>query len=877
MKKLGVFLCFLCACLCTLGAQSNALNSRITIVYKGQEFEKILQIFEEKTQCYFQYDASLKPSKKWFDVRIENEIAKVALHDFLHQYGLDYAIVGDQSLVLKRWQDPKPDVILSGRVYHAESKERLVNAFVVIASTQQNAFTNDQGIFQIRTDGGNIVYKVSYPGFLPFIDTIENDNRTYFVDVPLVPEVEQLEMTLVTTEIGGNSPKVVLGKTDEFNINRIQLEKIPQLMGEPDVLRVMSLNPGVVSGSEGVFGMYVRGGASDQNLVLLDDVPIYNPYHLYGVFGVFNSDIVKNAKFYRGIFPADKGGRLSSVIDVTTKEGNSNKLSGSVNLGILSSRIAINGPLIKNRTSFSLAFRRSIFDYLVQPLMQAVEYKSDNFINRYYFFDLNAKLTHRFSPKSRISMNIFGGLDYAGLIDKKIASLSSNKSQINKSEDVSLWGNQAISLKWDYLPSPTSSFAIKSYVTNYTYAHTHLYSNEIKQLNDVVSTERSTYILSNGLRDFEVSAHLQKQVSKRLNLKIGSGFIGHQFMPNRRTLLSETDSVQTEFLFQDNQVFTPEVFGYFSSEYHHPKLGYLDFGIRAVYYGLDYGQYYVLPEPRFSLRIPVNSDLWFKFSGSQTRQFFHQLNNLTLGLPSDLWVPSNSKYSPSKSTQFAVGVSQEFQQFVLSAEGFYKQFDHILEYSENAVYVTSGLNWEKSVCSGQGESRGIELLVEKKNGKLTGWISYTLMKATRMFEQLNQGKEFDARYDRRHNVNVVANYKISNRIFINASWVYHTGFAYTLPIGIVPSASSNDPFRDVYLFGDRNNRRTADNHRLDLSVNVKGKPGKFTAQFTIGVYNVYNQHNPFFVNLGIDSQGERKLFQVSLLPIIPFVNYQLSF
>ncbi len=877
MKKLVVFLCLLGFCYSTSIAQNNALNNRISIFYTGYNFEKILQLFEDKTQCFFQYDASLKPSKKWFNVHIENEIAKDALHDFLHQYGLDFAVVGDQSLVLKRWQDSKPDVILSGRVYHAESKERLVNAYIEIASSQQSAFTNDQGIFQIRTDGGSIIYRVLYPGFLPYLDTIENDNRTYFLDIPMVPEIEKLELTLITTDIGGNAPKVVLGKTDEFNINRIQLEKIPQLMGEPDVLRVMSLNPGVVSGSEGVFGMYVRGGASDQNLVLLDDVPIYNPYHLYGVFGVFNSDIVKNAKFYRGIFPADKGGRLSSVIDVTTKEGNLNKISGSLNIGILSSRIAVNGPLIKNRTSFSIALRRSIFDYLVQPLMQAVEYKSDNFINRYYFFDINFKLTHRFSPKSRLSMNVFGGLDYAGLIDKKIATLSFNKSQTIKSEDVSVWGNQAISLKWDYLPSPTSSFALKTYVTNYTYAHTHLYSNEIKQSNNNLNTERSTYILSNGLRDIEVSGHLQKQVSKKLKLKIGTGFIGHQFMPNRRTLLSETDSVQVEFLFQDNQVFTPEVFGYFSSEYHHPKLGYLDFGIRGVYYGLEYGQYYVLPEPRFSLRVPVSSDLWLKFSGSQTRQFFHQLNNLTLGLPSDLWVPSNAKFGPSKSTQFAVGISQEFQQFVISAEGFYKKFDNILEYNENAVYVTSALNWEKSVCSGTGESKGLEILIEKKNGKLTGWISYTWMKATRTFEQLNNGIEYAARYDRRHNVNVVANYKLSNRVFVNATWVYHTGFAYTLPIGIIPSSSSNDPFRDVYLYGERNNRRTADNHRLDLSVHIKGKPGKFQSQIALGVYNVYNQHNPFFVNLGIDSKGERKLFQVSLLPIIPFVNYQISF
>ena len=876
MMRFGVLLCFLCLSLSAVNAQSNQLNTKITIRYKGQSFEKVLQLFEEATNCFFQYDASLRPSKKWFDVQIENEVAKTALQDFLQNYGLDFAVVGDQSLVLKRWVAPKEDVIISGRVYHAENKERLVNAYVQIAGSQQSTFTNDQGIFQLRTDGGLLIYQITYPGFKPYVDTIENDNRTYFLDIPMVPESEKMEVTLVVSEISGNSPKVVLGKTDEFNINRLQLEKVPQLMGEPDILRVMSLNPGVVSGSEGVFGMYVRGGASDQNLVLLDDVPIYNPYHLYGVFGVFNSDIVKNAKFYRGVFPADKGGRLSSVVDVTTKEGNPNKFSGSVNLGILTSRFTLNGPIVKNKTSFSLAFRRSIFDYLVQPLMQAVEYKSGNFINRYYFYDVNLKLTHRFSNKSRISANVFGGLDYAGLIDKKISFFNSEQSRINRSEDVSKWGNQTLSFRWDYLLTATSSFSLKSYITNYNYAHSHSFSSE-SNFNNVNSTEKSTYILSNGLRDIEVSAHLQKQLTRKLNVKIGGGFIGHQFMPNRRSLTSETDSVKTEFVFQDNQVFTPEVFGYISTEYHHPKFGYLDLGVRGVYFGLDFGQYYVLPEPRFSYRLPINSDFWLKIAGSQTRQFFHQLNNLTLGLPSDLWVPSNAKFSPSKSSQLSVGISQEFQHWVFSAEAFYKKFENILEYNDNAVSVTAGLNWEHSVCAGIGESKGIELLLEKKSGRLTGWISYTLMKATRQFEALNQGVEFDARYDRRHNFNLVANFKWTNRIYFNATWVFHTGFAYTLPIGVIPSSSSNDPFRDVYIYGSRNNQRTDNNHRLDLSVNFKGKPGKFNSQWTLGVYNVYNQHNPFFVNLGLDQQGDRKLFQVSLLPIIPFVNYQLSF
>jgi hypothetical protein len=263
---------------------------------------------------------------------------------------------------------------------------------ISLVGRNQSTFTNDQGIFQLKTSSGKLIYAVSYPGFETFYDTIEDEKRNYFVDIPLVPDnSESMEITLVTADGNKNSPKVVSGKSDEFNINRAQLDKIPHLMGEPDILRVMSLNPGVVSGSEGVFGMYVRGGASDQNLILLDEVPVYNAYHLYGMFGVFNSDVVKNAKFYRGVFPADKGGRLSSVIDVTTKEGNAEKFGGSISIGLLSSRLSLNGPIFKKKTSFSIAVRRSLFDYLVQPLSSLVQFQDGNFANRYYFYDVNFK------------------------------------------------------------------------------------------------------------------------------------------------------------------------------------------------------------------------------------------------------------------------------------------------------------------------------------------------------------------------------------------------------------------------------------------------------------------------------------------------------
>ncbi len=876
--KLRIVLIILFAQFSVLFGQTNSLNSRISISYTGNDFAKILKLFEQKTDCYFQYDASLKPKKKRFVVNYQNEIAKVALRDFLQGLGLNFILLGDNFLVLQQWEAPNDELVISGRVWHSESKERLVNAMVSLVDRNQTTFTNDQGIFQFKTSSGKLIYAVSYPGFETFYDTIDDEKRNYFIDIPLVPDnSESMEITLVTADGNKNTPKVVSGKSDEFNINRAQLDKIPHLMGEPDILRVMSLNPGVVSGSEGVFGMYVRGGASDQNLILLDEVPVYNAYHLYGMFGVFNSDVVKNAKFYRGVFPADKGGRLSSVIDVTTKEGNAEKFGGSVSIGLLSSRLSLNGPIFKKKTSFSMALRRSFFDYLVQPLSSLVQFQNGNFANRYYFYDVNFKITHRFSERSRLSASGYLGIDYAGLLDRNTTYKNNNITQDLKLDDVSSWGNQLASIKWDYMLTPSATFSLKAYVTNYLYAHSHLYSNQQIDLFGNQKLEKSLYVLSNGLRDIEYSAHLKKQVTHKLAAKIGLGYILHTFIPNKRVITSETDSVKMDIVFEDNLLTTPEIFSYLTLEYHNPKWGYYDFGIRGVYYGLGYGQYYILPEPRISIRYALPGDLWLKMAASQTRQFFHQLNNLTMGLPSDLWVPSNTIFKPAKATQGSIGLTKELENFQFSAEVFQKVFNDILEYNNSAVYVTSGQNWENSVCAGNGLTKGIEILAEKTKGNLTGWISYTWMTSTRQFSQLNQGNAFPSRYDRRHNIYIMASYKLSKRINISATWVFNSGFAYTMPIGVYPSTTNNDPYRDIYIYGDRNDNRARDNHRLDLSMTISSKTTKYPRNLSFGIYNVYNRHNPFFLNLGIDSDGARKLYQVSLLPIIPFASYQISF
>jgi len=857
----------------------SVLRQRIDFMYEGIDFEVVLLLLERKTGLRFQYNAALVPSKRMYRLNYRNALVETILKDFFYQNGLDYELLGN-SLVLKPWELYSREVVISGRISNRLTGERLVNATVAVLNTSKVVYSNSQGIFQLRIPTvSRCVYSINYPGYQMQWDTLVGitPGKTYFLDIQLTPVIEQIEATLVQAKKDKSLPSVEFGRSDEMSINGSQLKNIPHLMGEPDVMRVFSMNPGVVSGSEGVFGMYVRGGASDQNLVLLDDVPLYNAYHMYGIFGIFNADIIKNAQFYRGSFPAEHGGRLSSVVEVHTVDGNNNKHNVSLDLGVLTSRFLASGPLLSKKTTFVISGRRSFFDFLIEPVNRVAKFSDGDLVNRYNFWDVNFKINHRFNPKSRLVFSGYSGQDYAGLVQRNVVDKESVRL-VQRSVDASRWGNDVLSFRWDYMSSPTSNLYFKAYYTTYKYANSRVFSSTKTYESEAQSIERSNYELSNGLHDYETSLHYEKSISQGWKMRIGAGFIYHQFQPNRRRLVNDLDSVRTEFEFQDDAQKTPEVYSYASLNYVGGKWGFFDLGLRNVYYGLGNGQYYILPEPRFSARFKLSEGAWLKLAGSVNRQFFHQLNNITMGLPSDLWVPSTTLFKPAKSTQGSIGTSFKLNRsWQWNTEVFYREFDNILEYHNDAVYVTSNRNWESSVTAGRGISQGIETQIEKTKGRLTGWASYTLMNSDRMFAEINNGTPFPSRYDRRHNVYLAANYRINSHWNVSGSWVYNSGFAYTLPVGVFPSPTSTDPTKDVLIYGDRNNARSRDNHRMDVSFRYIKKGDKYNQSWTFGVYNMYNRMNPFYINIGLDEQGNRSQFQISLLPVMPFVSYHIDF
>lgn len=877
---LGVVLFFCCSH--SLLGQNEGLNKYIKFEAKNLSFAQAIEGFEQRMGLGIHYDADLVTIQKKYNLQYNHIRAKAALSDFLSQNGLTYTLAGTNIILKRAWiAEKKTYYTLSGRVSNSQSGEFLGNADITINGQLEPVYTSEAGFFTLFLKNDTNFLKIHYPGFELKYDTILGD-RDYFVNYQLdliqtwLPEAEVKAATTYSSVINGN--------TDQYRLTKDRIHRLPNLLGEPDIIRVMSLYPGVVGGSEGMLGMYIRGGASDQNLVLLDDVPVFNSYHLYGIFSIFNDDAIKSANLMKGSFPVRYGGRLSSVVNVQSKEGNLFRLKSTVSIGILASKIFLEGPLISNRTTFTFAYRRSYLDFLAKPVSRLFLHNDSLQNNVYYFWDLNSRVTHRFSNRSRLTASFYTGRDIAG-VDEKSSYKSVDASINERRRQLASWGNLVGSLKWNYYMGSKTGLTVKVHYTGYNYGYDQNYSIEKKytQQQKPNLQDYTEYKLKNGIADYEASFLLNHTFSNHFAMNGGGGYVQHKFIPGDRSLSSTISGNEAKLFFNDPRVTTPKIYAFAEGNGMVGKKLFYQIGLRVSSYKITEQYYYILPEPRFSARYRLTPKSWIKIGAMRTRQFFHLLTNLTLGLPSDLWVPSTINFQPSQSDQASVGYSYGKSMWQFTTEVFYKKLNHLLEYKSDAGYITSAVNWENAVTSGSGEAYGWEMMMEKNKGRLTGWFSYALMWNWRQFAELNQGAVFPARYDRRHNLYIAGVYRVNKSIDFSFSWTYNSGFAITTPIGKYLSPAPGDPYREIYVYGDRNNARTRDNHRLDIAFNFekqvlgKHKMPMYSRTWSVGLFNTYNRRNPFYINLGIDSKGNRVLSQVSLLPILPNVSYKIAF
>ncbi len=755
---------------------------------------------------------------------------------------------------------------ISGTVEDHATGERLINASIFDPVTLKGVISNNFGFFSITLPAGEVSLVCSYVGFNPRRISF-NLLKDTVIDIPLESRTHLGEVVVSAEKARSAIRNTQMSMTE---LTPETIKSIPVLLGEVDVLKALQLMPGVQSGNEGSSGIYVRGGGPDQNLFLLDGVPVYNVNHLFGFFSVFNTDAIQSVKLIKGGFPARYGGRLSSVLDIRLKDGNNKKFAAEGSIGLISSKLTLEGPIVRDKTSYIVSARRTYIDLLASPLIKAATAQNAMATTGgYFFYDMTAKINHRFSNRSRLFFSAYTGKDQAYVNTK-----STNSKNLETTTFKLGWGNATAALRWNFIIGP-KLFSN----TTLTYSK-YNFNTDIENRSEVSDTLSSKYGFSydSGIRDWSGRVDFDYQPAPNHSVKFGYSQIIHAFLPGVTVYRMQEGSGVTpvDTTYGNSRIPAHELELYAEDDWQiSPRLK-VNAGVHASAFLVE-DSIYKSFEPRISALYLANENLSFKAAFTRMSQYIHLLTNSTIGLPTDLWVPSTALIKPEKSTQYALGmVWNTGKGYELSVEGYFKSMDNLIEYKEGASYFSLQVDWQNKLAFGRGVAYGGEFLIRKTEGKTTGWIGYTLSRTDRKFEDISFGEWFPYRYDRRHDISIVLNHKFSNRIDIGATWVYGTGNAVTLPLEnyqviLWPNWTTWTP---IDYFETRNSYRMPAYHRLDIGVNFHKERKWGTRTWSFGIYNVYNRKNPFFIE-GIvwSNDNTPKLRQYSLFPIIPSFSY----
>ncbi|MBK7212385.1 MAG: TonB-dependent receptor [Bacteroidales bacterium] len=756
---------------------------------------------------------------------------------------------------------------ISGYIKDSTSSEALPGANIFEKISLKGTASNAYGFFSITLPAGNHLLRFSYTGYSTKFEEISlsgNMNITILLKPAIT--LQQVDITASGSELLEQSARM-----SSISLPVQQMKSLPAFMGETDILKSLQLLPGVQSGTEGSSALYVRGGGPDQNLILLDDAPVYNAGHLLGFFSIFNADAIKNVELIKGGFPARYGGRLSSVVDIRMKEGNMKKLNVEGSLGLISSKLMVEGPILKEKTSFIITGRRTYIDYLAQPIVRGVTTEYNK--NGLFFYDLNAKVNHVISAKDRLYLSVYSGKDeyyndvlpseylYDGVIYKE-----QSKSSLS-------WGNLTSSAKWNHQINEKTFGNLAFTYSNYNFT-----VKDFQESIVVTDTSTSSKMYSirylSGIRDFALKADIDYMPSPSHFIKFGMLSTFHTFQPGVNTIsIEESTTNISDSTSGSKAIEALETGLYFEDDYQLNERIKANFGLHYSSFLVEKKYYHSL-QPRASVRYLLPGDWIAKGSYASMQQNIHLLTNSSIGLPTDLWVPSTAAIKPQKSKQFAAGISRTFRRnYLVSLEGYYKWMNQIIEYTEGASYLNSNANWEEKVTVGKGNSYGMEILLQKKEGNTKGWIGYTLSWSNRTFPEINYGETFPYKFDRRHDISIVLMQKIDDKWDFSAEWVYGTGNAVTLATIKFPGPDG----WEIQTFDKRNSYRAADYHRLDVSFTRTKETRWGTSSWNLGMYNVYNRKNPFYYYFGVDSRGSKALKRVSLFQMIPSVSYTFRF
>ena len=728
-------------------------------------------------------------------------------------------------------------------------------------------------LLQIFTKGNHLI-EASAVGYYNRLLNITLHSDTT-INLILIEKENELSNVVVTAEKNNSKNEMSF-----YSLDIDQLKKLPVILGEVDPLKTITLLPGIKSGGEAGSGIYVRGGGPDQNLILLDDIPVYNPNHLLGFFSVFNGEAIKSVSVKKGDMNAAYGGRLSSVISIETREGDKDSLKISGGIGLISSKLSMEGPIVKNKASFIISGRRTYIDQVAKVFAKK---RIGN--NGYYFYDINAKVDYKINNNNKLLFTFYNGKDKFSFNNDKNNLFNAN------------WGNTIAGLSWKQQMlrgKLRQSFSM-------------IYNSF--DLDSYYGYDLSNYIFTSAVNDYQVKNDWNYSPSHKFNLNWGLQYIWHQFKPGAGDI---TRGIQ-EFKTKINKQFAGEAAVYLSSSFRISRRLRATTGLRYSYFnqvgptervmyddnGNPTGETelykkgqsiarYQYPEPRLNLDYRMSALSSIKFSYTKTIQYLHLATTSGATFPSDIWIPAGQIVQPGIAQQVSIGYFRNTRNnmYQLNLEAYYKKLQNQIEFKQGAQLLLNQ-NIEGEMMFGQGKAYGIELYAEKKKGKLTGWVGYTLSKTQRKYAEMNNGNPFPYRYDRTHDLSVVANYTLTPKWNFSTVFVFGTGNALTMPTGRVNYnvgynvSQRTASFTSMNQYEEINNYRLPAYHRLDICATYTPKPKRkkrFSSSWNFNIYNVYNRQNPYFIYMDIN-QSERSLQgkMVYLFPITPAVGWNFKF
>jgi len=750
---------------------------------------------------------------------------------------------------------------ISGNITDSHG-ESLIGANIYVSELNSGTSSNNYGFYSLTLPGGihNITY--SYIGFNTETKQVTL-NKDLVCNIKLSLVRENLDGVEIIAEPMQN--QIQITDLNSYKIPAPVVNEIPVLLGEPDILKVIQLLPGVQAPGEGLSGLVVRGGNTDQNLFLLDEAPVYNASHLMGFFSVFNNQAINDVTFYKGYMPSIYGGRLSSLLDVRMKEGNYNRFSSSGGIGTISSKLTLESPILKQKGSFLVSGRRSYADIFL-PLSDNEEVKN----NHLYFYDLNLKMNYRLNPRNKIYLSTYHGRDVFKFRNKYYLT----------------WGNLTQTFRWNHVFSGKLFSNLSAIYSKYDY--------RLGQTVDIAGIEWNS-----SLEDISLKYDFTFYHNPNSTIRFGVASCLHSFKPG---FIKATDpsSIFNNFTIPGSQALDHAL--YFDHNFTLTTRFTLNYGLRftffqnmgkAVIYNFDenyektdstvYGNGEIFNsfagiEPRISLNYLISQGNSIRGSYTRTKQYMHLLSNASTGTPLDIWIPSNPNIEPQLADQAVLGFFKTLDEAGLefSTELFYKWMKDQVDYKEHADLILNP-EVEGQLRFGKATSYGLELMINKTKGKFNGWISYTLSKAEKEFTDLNNGNPFPSNFDRRHNVSVNLNYNINERMRFSVNWIYLSGSPLTLPVGRYIYGNMIVP-----LYSARNTYRMPDYHRLDLGFILRGKQKpdrKISGEWSFSVYNAYNRKNAWMIYFQTDEENNMvtEAVKMYLFPIIPSISYNFKF